>query len=100
MENGETRLGSFRDHQVFHAAQGGVVRATLLRRWIAQVGNGSVLFQKPGGATVMTESGVVEMVNRMSDAEWIEQLSRCCSSTVWCDAVARRRPFADRTHLN
>ena len=76
----------------------GVVRATLHRGRIAQEGNGNVLFQKPGGATVITEWGVVEMLNRMSAAELIEQLSRCCRSTAWCDAVARRRPFADRTH--
>jgi 2-oxo-4-hydroxy-4-carboxy-5-ureidoimidazoline decarboxylase len=48
----------------------------------------------------MTESDVVEMLNQMTDAELMEQLSRCCSSTAWCDAVARRRPFADRTHLH
>ena len=48
----------------------------------------------------MTDSEVAETLNRMTNAELIEQLLRCCSSTAWCDAVARRRPFADRAHLH
>jgi 2-oxo-4-hydroxy-4-carboxy-5-ureidoimidazoline decarboxylase len=48
----------------------------------------------------MTDSDVAQRMNRMTDAELIDQLLRCCSSTAWCDAVARRRPFADRTHLH
>jgi len=48
----------------------------------------------------MTQSDVVETLNRMSDAELVEQLSRCCSSTAWCEAVARRRPFVDLAHLH
>jgi len=48
---------------------------------------------------VVASEGGLGALNRLSEAERLERLLRCCGSRRWARAMSRRAPFVSRTHL-